>query len=229
MTQESMQSPSTAMASQADKKTEEHPLKRNIYIIGAQSTGKTTLVAALATHFAQVNSDPDSTGASHTPFQLKEVARNVLRTHNFSAHDITSSKTRALELQRLIIEAQATAEAALDDIWYISDRSALDAVVYAKQYVGADEAESLMQEESWQILEDRMRAGLVVICEPGGQWLIDDGVRLMPKDREEWFQLHEHFLALLGELKMVYIVLPCDVARLDDRVDYVLKEWTRKR
>ena len=228
-TEESMQTAYTAMASHAHQRTEEHRLKRNIYIIGAQSTGKTTLVAALATHFAHENTETASIGASPTPFQLKEVARNVLRKHNFTAHDITSSKTRALELQRLIINAQAIAEAALDGIWYISDRSALDAVVYARQYVGAQEAESLMHEESWQALEDRMRAGLVVICEPGGQWLTDDGVRLMPRDREEWFQLHEHFLVLLDRLKMAYAVLPCDVAGLDDRVDYVLNEWTRNK
>ena len=224
-----MQSAITAMASQAHKKTEEHIFKRNIYVIGAQSTGKTTLVAALATRFAQDSSDPDSTGASQAPFQLKEVARNVLRKHKFTAHDITSSKTRALELQRLIIDAQATAEAALDGIWYISDRSALDAVVYAQQYVGANEAKSLMDGATWQALEDRMRAGLVIVCEPGGQWLIDDGVRLMPKDREEWFQLHEHFLVLLDGMKIAYTVLSCDVARLDDRVDYVLDEWTKRK
>ena len=210
------------MASRDDEEKNGPPFTKNIYIIGAQSTGKTTLVSALATHFA--NTKHDSPDAFTQPFQLKEVARSVLKKHGFTAHDITSSKARALELQRLIIEAQAKAEVDLGQTWYISDRSALDAVVYARQYVGAVEADELMHGKLWQVHEDRMRAALVVVCEPGGQWLIDDGVRLMPQDREEWFQLHMNFLELLDAIGLAYIVLPCDVAKLEDRVRLILDE-----
>lgn len=199
-------------------------LSKNIYIIGAQSTGKTTLVSALATHFAKQKHDSLATFTQ--PFQLKEVARNVLKKHNFTALDITNSKARALELQRLIIEAQAKAEVDLGQKWYISDRSALDAVAYARQYVGIVEADELMHGESWQVLEDRMRAALLVLCEPGGQWLVDDGIRLMPQDREEWFQLHMHFLELLDGIGLAYIVLPSHVAKLEDRVRLILDKWT---
>ena len=213
------------MFSQGHKENTAPHISRNIYIIGAQSTGKTTLVSALATHFAQSENDPG--GGRTQPYQLKEVARTVLKKHSFTANDITSSKTRALELQRLIVEAQASAEVALGDTWYLSDRSALDAVAYARQYVGMAEAEGLMHGNTWRAVEDRMRAGLVVVCEPGGQWLIDDGIRLMPKDHDEWFQLHVHFLALLDGIGMAYMVLPSSVAKLEDRVIYVLREWQR--
>ncbi|KAI4256206.1 MAG: hypothetical protein L6R42_006348, partial [Xanthoria sp. 1 TBL-2021] len=160
------------------------------------STGKTTLVTALGEYFAQNLELQRSTSQPH---QLKEVARGVLIRHQFTANDITSSKTRALELQRLIIQAQATAEDALQDTWYIADRSALDAVAYARQYVGEAEARSLREGAVWQEIEDKMRAGVVVLCEPGGEWLIDDGVRLMPRDQAEWFALNSHFQVLLAE------------------------------
>ncbi|KAL8678358.1 MAG: hypothetical protein Q9186_005283 [Xanthomendoza sp. 1 TL-2023] len=143
----------------------QQPLPRNIYIIGAQSTGKTTLVTALGEHFAQ-HQDPRVD--FEPPQQLKEVARGVLKSHNFTASDITNSKSRALELQRLIIEAQTKAEESVPTGWYIADRSALDAVVYARQYVGAAEAFNLRQGALWHVIEERMKAGVVMLCAPGG-------------------------------------------------------------
>ncbi|KAL8732306.1 MAG: hypothetical protein Q9166_002878 [cf. Caloplaca sp. 2 TL-2023] len=207
---------------QGQRVSQLHP---NIYIIGAQSTGKTTLVTALGEHFAQ---NLDSYIFTNQPHQLKEIARGVLKQHNFTASDITSSKSRALELQMLIIEAQATAEMALQDSWYIADRSALDAVAYAQQYVGEAEACTIRQGAVWQQIENRMKAGLVILCEPGGEWLIDDGVRLMPQDKAEWFELHSHFMAILSKCDVEYRVLPCSISRLEERVDFVVDAWRRK-
>ncbi|KAL8789301.1 MAG: hypothetical protein Q9213_001224 [Squamulea squamosa] len=200
-------------------------LPANIYIIGAQSTGKTTLVTALGEYFAL---NQNTHMLTEQPHQLKEVARGVLKRHKFTASDITNSKSRALELQRLIIEAQALAESALQGTWYIADRSALDAVAYARRYVGEVEARNLRQSSVWQEMEDKMRAGVVVLCEPGGEWLIDDGVRLMPQNQAEWFELHADFEALLTECGIEYVVLPASVSQLADRVQFVVDAWTRK-
>ncbi|KAL8836985.1 MAG: hypothetical protein Q9176_005986 [Flavoplaca citrina] len=201
-------------------------LPPNIYIIGAQSTGKTTLVLALGDYFAQ---NLQSEKLPSQPYQLKEVARGVLLRHKFTASDITSSKERSLELQRLIIEAQAAAEGALKDIWYIADRSALDAVAYARQYVGEAEACGLRQGVAWQQVEEKMRAGVVILCEPGGEWLMDDGVRLMPRDRNEWFSLNSHFQILLVECGIPHATLPCSVSTLHERVDFVVQAWKQKQ
>ncbi|KAL8820154.1 MAG: hypothetical protein Q9223_001571 [Gallowayella weberi] len=198
---------------------------KSIYIIGAQSTGKTTLVTALGDYFAQ---NEDAHVASRPPQQLKEVARGVLKSHNFTASDIRNSKSRALELQRLIIEAQTQAEEALRNAWYIADRSALDAIAYARQYVGAAEARGLRQGVSWHVIQEKMRAGVVILCEPGGKWLIDDGVRLMPQHQAEWFELHSHFMDLLAECEIEYFVIPCSIVGLDERVQFVIDAWQRK-
>ncbi|KAL8657462.1 MAG: hypothetical protein Q9226_001891 [Calogaya cf. arnoldii] len=206
-----------------NQKPEELP--PNIYIIGVQSTGKTTLVTALGEHFAENSAVERSTTQPH---HLKEVARGVLIRHHFTANDITSSKTRALELQRLIIEAQAAAEDALQNGWYIADRSALDAVAYAKHYVGEPEAHSLREGAAWQEIEDKMRAGVVVLCEPGGEWLVDDGVRLMPRDQTEWFELHSNFQQILAECRIPYYVLSSSVSLLGQRVDCVLETWRKE-
>lgn len=193
---------------------------RNIYIIGAQSTGKTTLVDALTAHFER---HPANNGDSASrPAIIKEVARGVLQRHNFTADDITSSKPRALELQRLIIEAQCKAEEAATQ-WYISDRSGLDPLVYARQHVGLDETLALMKGHSWQYLKVNMKAGLVIVCEAGGEWLIDDGVRLMPQDRHAWLHMHTTFWEMLESCGIEYHVLPITLRDLEARVEFVLR------
>lgn len=197
---------------------------RNIYIVGAQSVGKTTLVNALARYFEEVAIEQAKPLLQ--PRLVKEVARGVLRRHNFSADDIVSSKSRALELQRLILEAQAEAEkAAGDEGWYISDRSGIDPLVYARRYAGEGKLSGLMQSHAWRYLEPNMRTGLVVVCEAGGEWLLDDGVRLMPEDRAAWLEVHEEFCRILSEVKIDFQVLPASLRELDARVQFVVRRW----
>ncbi|KAL8833640.1 MAG: hypothetical protein Q9170_004161 [Blastenia crenularia] len=198
-------------------------MPQNIYVIGAQSTGKTTLVTALALHFKQLSTAPNAT--FDEPKIISEVARGVLQRHGFTAADIVSSKSRALELQRLILGAQCKAEEAAGNDWYISDRSGLDPLVYTRQYVGLDETLALKQEPTWKHLDQKMRKGLVIVCEAGGDWLIDDGVRLMPEDRNAWIRMHSVFCEMLDDLGIEYQVLPTTTADIARRVELVLGEW----
>lgn len=122
------------------------PKPPNIYIIGAQSTGKTTLVSALDKYFEQHRTY--SGEPVPRPCIIKEVARSVLREHQFTADDIANSKRRALQLQRLILNAQPKPERSFCPEWYITDRSGLDALAYAHRYVGNGEARQLRQEEA---------------------------------------------------------------------------------
>ncbi|KAL9597061.1 MAG: hypothetical protein Q9219_005390 [cf. Caloplaca sp. 3 TL-2023] len=193
---------------------------QNIYIIGPQSTGKTTLVDALASFFEQA----DTASYEKTPKIIKEVARGVLRRHQYTAEDIVSSKSRALELQRLILEAQCEAERDACNEWYISDRSGLDPLVYARQYVGMEETLALIQQPTWQYLEQEMRKRLVLICEAGGEWLIDDGVRLMPQDFDAWLQMNAAFCRMLDELQIEYHILPASMTELSHRVEFVVEK-----
>ena len=202
------------------------PKPPNIYVIGAQSTGKTTLVSALDKYFEQHQtylSEPIA-----RPHIIKEVARSVLRDHHFTAEDIATSKPRALQLQRLILNAQSMAERSLGQEWYITDRSGLDPLAYAHRYVGDEEARQLRQEEAWKDVEKRIRKGLVVMCGVGGEWLVDDGIRLMPESRDDWVEFQSIFCSLLDELGIQYIVLPSSVRDLGSRVDFVIEHWRNR-
>ncbi|MCJ1375271.1 hypothetical protein MMC20_006505 [Loxospora ochrophaea] len=202
------------------------PKPSNIYIVGAQCTGKTTLVRALAEHFAKSQDTcNDSGSAPSTPTILTEVARSVLKKHNYTADDIAFSPIRALELQRLILEAQAEAEDAIDSRWFICDRSGFDPIVYARRYVGDKAADELLESDAFIELKDRMQQALVVVCEAGADWLKDDGVRLMPESKKDWVGFHRLFCASLEDAAIRHVVLPCTTTDLTERLDFVLQKW----
>ncbi|KAK0611323.1 AAA domain-containing protein [Immersiella caudata] len=195
---------------------------QNIYIVGAQCTGKTTLVNALEGHFKEQASPQDQ------PPIIKEVARTVLVEHNYTANDITSSAERCLALQKLILQAQLREERkALQSRakWFISDRSGIDPIAYALQYVGQEGAEGLLKGEEWAELKRRMEASLVVVCEAGVDWLRDDGVRLMPESDGQWKEFHELFCGLLDKEGLNYAMLPRTVLDLSERSRFVLSAW----
>ncbi|KAH7016363.1 AAA domain-containing protein [Microdochium trichocladiopsis] len=203
----------------------------NIYIIGAQSSGKTTLVQALETHFTNQH---ETLSASAAPRFIKEVARKVLDKHGYTAEDIVTSPQRTLQLQKLIIEAQARAEyePANSDTpatnatcppSFISDRSAIDPVVYARQYVGLQESQGLLELPEWRQMHKRMQASLIILCEPRSDWLKSDGVRLMPRDNEEWMLTHKLFCDVLNEVGLSFVVLSEGMSDIKVRVGFVLE------
>lgn len=199
------------------------PIKpRDIYIVGAQSTGKTTLVKALENYFKGANGY-----RIDRPKIITEVARTVLQQHNFTANDIKSSPARALALQQLILQAQLSAERAVSEQgeWFVSDRSGVDPIVYARKYVSKDAEGDLIKSTEWLELWGRMRKSVVIVCEAGADWLADDGVRLMPESREDWVGFHELFCSCLKDCGLNYEVLPCDVTSLHERVAFVLERW----
>lgn len=189
-------------------------MARNTYVIGAQCTGKSTLVNALDCHLNSTNPTP--------PAIIKEVARTVLQKYKYSADDIRASPDRALQLQKLILEAQHEAESQHKSDFFISDRSGVDPVVYARIFVGEEAARDMMGTEIWKDIERNMRSARILVCEPVPAWLHDDGVRLMPTDIDELDSLHQSFCQLLQELGMEFTVVPKEMTDIDERVKLAL-------
>jgi nicotinamide riboside kinase len=199
---------------------------RNIYIIGPQSTGKTTLVNALEKAFASGVGLADSFNGNR-PTIIREVARTVLKSNDMTRNDITSSPTRALKLQQLILEAQLKAEETAlsgspSNSWFVSDRSGLDPIVYAKLFVGENAMQQMVSSNEWKALEERMKSGLVILCEAGCTWLVDDGTRLMPKNMEDWMRVNSAFHEVLETLAIEKVMMPKSVSDLQQRVQIVL-------
>lgn len=193
---------------------------RHIYIVGAQNTGKTTIVNALQAAFAKDKSVVQ-------PKVIREVARGVLRKHNIKAEDIRTPSS-AGGLQKLILEAQFDAENESleeDKGFFISDRSGIDSIAYARKYATEEKSIQLGQSTEWCQLRDRMKDSLVIVCQAGADWLVDDGVRLMPENREEWIEVDQLFCTCLDEWRLDYEVVPCTLTDIDERVEFVLERW----
>ena len=66
-----------------------------------------------------------------------------------------------------------------------------------------------------------MKKGIVILCEAGCRWLQDDGVRLMPKNIEDWMRLDVAFRDLLKARGIGFFILSKDVEELKDRIECV--------
>ncbi|MCJ1359044.1 MAG: hypothetical protein MMC33_009044 [Icmadophila ericetorum] len=204
---------------------------RNIYVIGAQSSGKTTLTAALRLHF-QDKSELASRAISRKLYVLEEVARQILQDHNAIGKDVFESSSRALELKTLILEAQYEAENAIKDSWFISDRSGVDAIVYGKCYTSESDADKLLSMNAWKQLEKLLQHSVIVVCEPVDAWLEEHGLRFMPRSRSVKTKLvsviHESFCDFLNIAGFRYVVLPNSLLELGSRFNFVIEKWEKR-
>ncbi|KUI59937.1 hypothetical protein VP1G_07159 [Cytospora mali] len=194
---------------------------RNIYLIGAQSTGKTTLFNALRTCF----STPEN--SEEVPQSIEETARIIFKQEGFefAAVDTLSDFDKYLSIQRTILRAQLKAEdeALRKGNWFISDRSGLDCLIYASNCIGREGAGVLSQTSELEQLKARMQEGRIIVCEPVADWLKDDrtGLRPIPKSKENWFAIHQEFCRLLDDLGWNYEVLPSGMTSLEEGVAFV--------
>lgn len=202
-------------------------LTRCVYIIGAQGTGKTTLVNAIEDTFRKQTTLKNHSGANQ-PTIIREVARNLLAELDFSRDDLTKGNPRALQLQEHILAAQFEAEKSASTHqnplgWLISDRSGIDPIVYAQIFAGDEGADKMLGTESWKVLERRMKAGVVLLCEPVPSWFSDDNTRLiLPED--QWKDIDRVFRDLLATRGIEYTVVPKDMTSLEERVDFVQQQ-----
>ncbi|KAJ3916404.1 AAA domain-containing protein [Lentinula edodes] len=187
---------------------------RAIYIVGPSSTGKTTLCNALATCLGL----PPS-------MHITEVARTVMKEQGFTRADVHS-----LDMQHAIVKAQvskdretrrkAAAEATvLGQAVILSDRSAVDAVVYAalselKAKSGSTQA--LISSADFQEVLPFYHSprSTFVLLRPIKEWMIDDGVRSL----EDGEHCHDMFVRILKELNISYIELGEDCRWLEERI-----------
>lgn len=148
---------------------------KRIVLIGAESTGKSTLAKALAEHFNAPLSN------EYVRHYVDQVQREL------SAEDLTP-------IARGQLAAEDVACAAAKDL-VIHDTNILSSIIYAKHYFGIslDWVDHAFAERDYT---------LYLLCLPDIPWIADDGQRESPESRE---QLHTIFKATLDELDLPYV------------------------
>jgi nicotinamide riboside kinase len=169
-----------------------------------QSTGKTTLVRALAKKL-----DLDESAL------VMEVARGVMAIQGFTRNDVGS-----LAMQQAIVEAQLKEEERKGSSpILVCDRSAVDAIVYALVFSTTPEEadrrrDALLRTPGFDDALQRYRSSNFVLCGPVPEWLKDDGVRSL----ENQVECFNAFRSLLQDLDITFQVIGSDIKDLDQRV-----------
>ncbi|KAI0333201.1 hypothetical protein GY45DRAFT_1245171 [Cubamyces sp. BRFM 1775] len=185
-----------------------------VFVLGPSSSGKTTLCDALAEKLG-----------IRPPQYIKEVARNVMKTHGF-----TRDNTDTYEMQYAIMAAQLEAEERAATTLQttivgspkviLSDRSAIDPIVYAgtSGVPGAlNRRRRLLEDVALQKMLPAYRNSLFVVLEPVTEWLEDDGVRSL-EDPERYNSV---LFATLRELGIPYVTIGTEMKDICARVDFV--------
>ena len=209
----------------------------SIYVVGPSSTGKSTLCGALSKHFigeSQLQSSrSDRRGV--LLYSISEVARKVMRERQFTRDDVGT-----LEMQQAILEAQVKAEGdamaslassdSTKEKVLLSDRCAIDALVYTRKYVSENAYKTLCETLEFREALGRYRGEraegndgtqvLFILTLPVAEWLIDDGIRSM----DEPEAVLEEFRNVLNELEIPFVELGSEIMELGRRVEWVVSK-----
>lgn len=168
-------------------------------------------------------------------YSISEVARKVMRERQFTRDDVGT-----LEMQQAILEAQVKAErdamaslASSDSTKekvLLSDRCAIDALVYTRKYVSEDAYKTLCETLEFQEALGRYRGErakgnhgtqvLFILTLPVAEWLIDDGIRSM----DEPEAVLEEFRNVLNDMEIPFVELGSEIMELGRRVEWVVSK-----
>ncbi|KAI5289403.1 hypothetical protein KEM54_003929 [Ascosphaera aggregata] len=204
----------------------------HIYIVGAHSTGKTTLFESLS---MMVDSYIRTANLPLSLFTIEERARLVHQSGIFSRQDLEDKKMRSHDLQHLVQKLQYeaedevlnTAKATAGEPLLLCDRSGLDPIAYDLQYAPcyAETKRRLIATPAWRTMRERMRQSLVILCPIQPKFIKDDGLRLIEQDLKAWDYLHARFCELLQEHKIPYHIVPMHLINAEERAQYVFRLW----
>jgi hypothetical protein len=101
----------------------------------------------------------------------------------------------------------------------------IDPIVYARLYAGREAAREMEDSSIWDQLKTRMARSVIILCEPVAAFLLDDGVRLMPDDMDEWMRVHREFCDTLQDYGLSYHVVGDRIRDLTQRREFVVSKW----
>ncbi|CAC5418493.1 unnamed protein product [Mytilus coruscus] len=164
--------------------------KCRIYLSGAHSTGKTTILNDLKPHL-------------NLQFE-EEIARRVIRKFSWKRDDFLpeTQPENFLKLNEEILRRQIQTDEENGRISkdFIADRC-IDPLIYVQKYIGDDALRKLRELPGVLEWTDRLKTALIFVIKPQKECIVDDEVRLSPK-LEELDAFHN---SILQEYKLLGI------------------------
>lgn len=167
-----------------------------VYLCGAHSTGKTTLLNDLMPSLMQVQA-------------YTNVARDIFHELGWKRddwdhekHPDTFEMLLEMILKRLLEFANNSISAGTD---YVCDRG-IDSLVYADEYLGEESRRRLQELPFVQEFIGRLRDSLVFVLTPHPECMEDDGIRRSP-NIQELNSFTQKMFCLLEELKIPFKVI----------------------
>ncbi|XP_063427271.1 uncharacterized protein LOC134710799 [Mytilus trossulus] len=144
-----------------------------IYLSGAHSTGKTTILNDLKP-FLNVQFE-------------EEIARGVIRKFGWQREDFLpeTQPENFLKLNEEIIrrQIQTEEENSFMSKDFIADRC-IDPLIYVHTYIGDEALRKLREIPGVLEWTDRLKTAFIFVIKPQKECIVDDGVRLSPKLKE---------------------------------------------
>jgi hypothetical protein len=161
---------------------------------------------------------------------IQEIARNVMEEKGYSRIDVDSTDPeRRFAMQHDIFHAQLEKEDSYLESGtnFVSDRSAIDPLVYLMHYSGTKSLDKMTSGVEWRKVRERYgdtKESLVVLLLPVDEFLIDDHIRYMAKSIQDWHSLAASFQRFLHEQDISAIEFGEERRDIGNRVDRVLTE-----
>ena len=178
----------------------------NVFLVGPSSTGKTHHLNELQVSLGS--------GANF----YFGIAREILKKRGITGDDLVRDPELHMQLQRELVEKYSVLQQQQETknggpIIRVFDRCGIDALVYARRYVRAEDAAALQASTKFQSCLDLYRnrqRSLVVLFPVVPELLKSDGVRIHGnvKEQEKMFNL---FKSTMQELNIPFVVLGTDL------------------
>jgi predicted ATPase len=138
---------------------------------------------------------------------------------------------RRFSLQKHIFEAQLQTENDLLEsemnAAFLSDRSAIDPIVYLTHYSGNAVASRITSTTEWKSCRERYadcERSVIVLLLPVAKFLVDDNIRYVAKSEKDWTALANTFRAFMKEEGISILEIGEERSDIQDRVAMVLDQ-----
>ncbi|XP_062610934.1 uncharacterized protein LOC134272768 isoform X2 [Saccostrea cucullata] len=173
-----------------------------LYISGAHSTGKTTIIQDLCPHLPGVRLE-------------KETARRIIETHGWQRTDFHPERYPQ-------VFEQLNTEILLANIKIEKDNflEKRDPMAYTEMYLGPEALERIKHTKGLQQMMERLRTSVIFLIEPQPECISDDKVRLV-STLEELHTYTAYLKRLYDSLAIPYVTV--DILDRRDRVSFILQ------